>query len=293
MHKWQQHTHTHTNILYTFKVLMQSGARTLDFPSISAFPLPTVVGTSTCKFTLTDTHYASIIRDTHMHSTVTDTRTYTSNTHTRIRSHTRCWYFSPAVGVWCTERDAHTQKCQHSRELGKEGLINGEPLSTAMPLHAALWLHIALLPNEAQLLDEYNGFALELQGIMAQNLPPLSASLCPSPADSGFCVLTTQGSCSFFWFASCPLSCAVCWMLRRVNADKIGCLTQILAQSWWTNGDVIGLSSQSNMRQLSCFGLVNLSSVQVKAVDISWFQLFLEPPYLKNHGPCFVVCFLC
>lgn len=72
------------------------------------------------------------------------------------------------------------QKCQRSRELGKEGLINGDPLSTAMPLRAALWLHIALLPNEAQLLDEYNGFALELRGIMARNLPPLSASLFPS-----------------------------------------------------------------------------------------------------------------
>lgn len=34
-----------------------------------------------------------------------------------------------------------------------------------------------MLPNEAQLLEENDSFALELQGIIAQTLPPLSASL--------------------------------------------------------------------------------------------------------------------
>lgn len=131
--------------------------------------------------------------------------------YTHMCTHTWCWYFSPAVGVRRTKRDAPTQKCQRSRELGKGGLINGAPLSTATPLRKALWLHIALLPNEAQLLDENGGFALELQGIMAQSLPPLSLSASPltlsffpSLADSCFCVFPTRRSCSLFWFTSCP-----------------------------------------------------------------------------------------
>lgn len=124
---------------------------------------------------------------------------------------TWCWYFSPAVAP------GGTPLCRNVSAAGsweKGGLINGAPLSTAMQLCEALWLHIALLPNEAQLLDENDGFALELQKIMAPTLPLLSvalpcATLPPPPTDSSFCLFPTQLSCSCLWFAPCLLSCAV------------------------------------------------------------------------------------
>lgn len=149
---------------------------------------------------------------TFSHRFLCKTRTGLTDTNVHMCASAAHTHFSPAVGVWCAKRDAPTQKCQRGRELGKGGLINGALLSMATPLCEALWLHIALLPNEAQLLEENDGFALELQGIMATvssasliSFSPLSLSLILAPAYSQH-----SSTCSLFCIPCCPLSSSAC-----------------------------------------------------------------------------------
>lgn len=82
-----------------------------------------------------------------------------------------CWCAVCQAGRPYTEMSAR-------QGAGKRGFDQWRPLSTATPLREALWLHIALVPNEAQLLEENDGFALELQGIITSLFHlSLSASL--------------------------------------------------------------------------------------------------------------------
>lgn len=153
-----QHTHkyrhTHPD---TVKLWRRKGAWTLNFPYISLF-FPTITGTSShtllCKHHLNglNCHWHAYL---HYHCTSTHMQTYI------------LLIFLPSCCCVVRQAGRPTQKCQRGGELGKGGLINGAPLSTAMPLRKALWLHIALPPNEAQLLEENDSFALELQGIIA------------------------------------------------------------------------------------------------------------------------------
>lgn len=120
----------------------------------SFFPTITSSQTMLCKHHLNglNCHWHTYL---HYHCTSTHMQTYI------------LLIFLPSCCCVVRQAGRPTQKCQRGGELGKGGLINGAPLSTAMPLRKALWLHIALPPNEAQLLEENDSFALELQGIIA------------------------------------------------------------------------------------------------------------------------------
>lgn len=189
----ERSTHTQT---YGFKLLMWAGAQTLFFMYF-------------CNFSPKSNRHKDTLADTHCY---VRTRIYIY-THTHICAHMWCWYFTPAVSVWCTKRDAPTQKCQRSRELGKKGVWSMEPpLSTATLLRKALWLHIALLCFLMK-LNYWTRTAVSpwsYEEIMAPTLPPLSAP-CPPSLSVWFLLFCTHNEALLHpFFDYFPALCLFC-----------------------------------------------------------------------------------